>query len=203
MKKSIFLLSAAIILLGMSATTALANSVENLTDPFVNGPAGVTTANTYSGLVWIDITGVGQAAGTQYSDAFYVYTNSSGTNLTGTGCPAGQDNVSCPWHFTGGVYNWVLQIDGQDPLNNPTDYSIVAGSLQYNPLHDYVFEINLFTPGPITFGVADLNTGDNTGSYNISLIEATPEPETLLLLATGFVGLAVFWRKIQPSLNAL
>jgi hypothetical protein len=46
-----------------SAFTALANSVENLADPFVNGPAGVTTANTYSGLVWIDVTGVGQAAG--------------------------------------------------------------------------------------------------------------------------------------------
>jgi hypothetical protein len=57
-----------------SAFTALANSVENLADPFVNGPAGVTTANTYSGLVWIDVTGVGQAAGTQYSDAFYVCT---------------------------------------------------------------------------------------------------------------------------------
>ena len=54
---------------------------ERLTAPFVRGQDGVTTANSYTGHVTIDVWNYGQAAGTNYSDAFYIFTDSAGNPI--------------------------------------------------------------------------------------------------------------------------
>lgn len=61
---------------------ALGARGETLIVPFVNGPAGVTTAGTYLGVVAITVSGFGQAAGTQHSDAFYIFTDGFGNPRT-------------------------------------------------------------------------------------------------------------------------
>ena len=78
---------------------------ETLYVPFTRGPAGIKTQQSYSGQVQVTISGVGQAAGSAWSDAFYVYTD-----------PAG--NPSAPWHSTA-FYNSTLWIN-----DGPADWLV-------------------------------------------------------------------------------
>jgi hypothetical protein len=43
--------------------------------PFVNGEDGVYTTNNYGGCFSIEVSGYGEAANTNYSDAFYIFTD--------------------------------------------------------------------------------------------------------------------------------
>lgn len=119
---------------------------ETLNVPFENGNLGVQTVNSYSGRVLVKVRGIGQAAGTAWSDAFYVFTDDEG-------------NPVQPWHPTE-TSNWTLWING-----GPVDDS-VNQIPPYNPDHVYVFHINA-PEGPLTFAVGDSYTIDNTGEYQI------------------------------------
>lgn len=119
---------------------------ETLTVPFVNGNVGVQTANSYSGRVQVKVRGIGQAASTAWSDAFYIFTDDGG-------------NPAEPWHPTE-WYNWTLWINGR-----PVDF-FVNSIPPYNPDHVYVFHINE-PEGPLTFAVGDTGIYDNTGEYQI------------------------------------
>jgi hypothetical protein len=121
---------------------------EILTVPFVNGPAGVQTINAYSGPTAIAVMGVGQASGSQWSDAFYIFTDYEGNPIE-------------PWHPTE-FFNWVLWING-----GPAD-AFVNPIPPYNPDHVYVFTIDA-PGGPLTLAVGDAGTDDNTGQYDIGL----------------------------------
>lgn len=112
--------------------------------PFTS--TGVSTTHSYNGSVTISVSGTGQASQTQYSDAFYVYTNKAGT-----------PNV--PYH----AVCWVLNINGQ-----ATDNFISLPP--YNPSHSYTFQINV-PAGQITFNVCDGDHADNTGSYSITVTQ--------------------------------
>jgi hypothetical protein len=97
---------------------------------------------------------VGQASGTQWSDAFYIYTDYSGNPIT-------------PYHPTE-FYNWTLWING-----GPADY-FVEPIPDYNDTHVYNFTIEA-PGGPLTFAVGDTYTVDNTGAYTVEIIRE-PKP---------------------------
>lgn len=119
---------------------------EALTVPFVNGLVGVQTADSYSGRVLVKVRGIGQGAGTAWSDAFYIFTDGAGNPVE-------------PWHPTE-WHNWSLWIN-----DGPVD-AFVDPIPPYNPDHVYVFQIDV-PEGPLTFAVGDAGTGDNSGEYQI------------------------------------
>lgn len=123
---------------------------ENLNVPF-NGSGGRTSL-TYDGLATITVSGVGQASGQNYSDAFYVFADGTGAPVT-------------PTHPN----EFVLTINGQ-PAHNFIKAQQAPGFRQD---HRYVFRINA-PPGPLTFGVGDGFPSDNTGSYRVGLCGGTP-----------------------------
>lgn len=121
---------------------------EILTVPFVLGPAGVQTVNSYNGPTALAVMGVGQASGSQLSDAFYIFTDYAGNPVE-------------PWHPTE-FFNWTLWING-----GPAD-SLVNPIPPYNPEHVYVFAITA-PAGPLTFAVGDAGTDDNSGEYQVGV----------------------------------
>lgn len=121
---------------------------EILTVPFVLGPAGVQTVNSYSGPTAVAVAGVGAASGSALSDAFYIFTDYDGNPVE-------------PYHPTE-FYNWTLWING-----GPAD-NFVNPIPPYNPRHIYVFTITA-PGGPLTFAVGDAGTYDNSGEYQIGV----------------------------------
>ncbi len=121
---------------------------EILTVPFILGPAGVQTANSYSGPTAVAVMGTGMASGSQLSDAFYIFTDYEGNPIE-------------PWHPTE-FFNWTLWING-----GPADY-LVNPIPPYNPKHVYVFSITA-PGGPLTFAVGDAGVADNSGEYQIGV----------------------------------
>jgi hypothetical protein len=89
-------------------------------------------------------------ANTQYSDAFYLYTDFNGNRIT-------------PVHPIL-YYNWVLWINGQHAENLIPSQQVPA----YQPDGEYTFQINA-PGGHLTFGVGDVGTGDNEGGYTIHI----------------------------------
>ena len=120
---------------------------QNMSAPFTSGPYAVTTTHSYSGNVNIQVSGVGQASQTQYSDAIYRYTDNYGNPIT-------PGHPSC----------WVLYINDL-PISN-----FVSVIPTYQSSHVYSFNINA-PGGPLTFGVCDPDTSDNTGSYTITVTQ--------------------------------
>ena len=109
------------------------------------------TSNLYSGMVRLNISGTGQAAGNDWSDAFYQYTQ-NGNRL----------KVPLTEHFD-------LEIDG--------DRAIYALELlddppPYNPDHEYTVSYDVGSePRTIEFRVSDSNVDDNSGQFEIEVIQ--------------------------------
>jgi hypothetical protein len=138
-------------ILSLPATTMVGQAEsglthEALTVPFTNGDVGVTTENSYSGRVLVKVRGIGQAAGTAWSDAFYLFTD-------------GEGNPVEPWQAEP-PFNFTLWING-----GPVD-AFVDPIPPYNPDHVYVFQIDA-PEGLLTFAVGDCYTIDNAGEYEI------------------------------------
>ncbi|MCA9964437.1 MAG: hypothetical protein KC423_09345 [Anaerolineales bacterium] len=129
---------------------AILNSSETLIAHFAKGPYAVTTMREYQGPVTVTITGIGQASATQYSDAFYILTDNFGNPIN-------------PVHPTL-LYNWVLWINGQHAENFIPGQQVPS----YRSNNSYTFQINA-PGGPLVFGVGDVGTGDNTGSFTITV----------------------------------
>lgn len=130
----------------MAGKAGRGRTKEALTVPFVNGNVGVDTVNSYSGRVLVKVRGIGQAAGTAWSDAFYIFTDDEGNPVE-------------PWHPTE-EFNWTLWING-----GPVDV-FVNRIPPFNPDHVYVFHINV-SEGQLTFAVGDSWTIDNSGEYRV------------------------------------
>ncbi len=107
------------------------------------------TENDYSGLVRLVISGTGQAAGDDLSDAFYLFTQ-NGNQL----------DEPLTEHFD-------LEIDGQR--------AIIRLGLQdnpppYNDDHVYVVTYDVGEqPRPIRFRISDETVDDNSGEFNIDV----------------------------------
>jgi len=109
---------------------------------------GVATQYSYSGTVSISISGYGQASSTEYSDAFYIYTDASGNPLPTP------HTATC----------WVLFINGQT-----ADSSV--GLPSYNSSHVYTVSMSLSQPATINFGICDGQPSDNTGYLTVTVQE--------------------------------
>lgn len=128
---------------------------EVVTAPFTGGLNGGVSSSTYKGLDTVTVTGVGQASGTSYSDAFYIFTDGNGNPVT-------------PQHYAS-QYNWVLAINGQHAESFIPGQQVPA----YRPDHRYTFRINA-PGGPLTLGVSDGYGPDNSGRYVTGLCGGTP-----------------------------
>jgi serine/threonine protein kinase len=120
---------------------------ETVTVPFTAGTPGVSTQNSFSGTVQVAVSGTGHAASTKWSDAFYIYTDSSGNPLNPP------NHASC----------WVMYINGQ-----PTDAFVSTPS--YQDSHSYTFTMTA-PGGPLSFGICDGITSDNNGSYTVTVTQ--------------------------------
>jgi hypothetical protein len=122
---------------------------ETLVVPFGRGEA-TTTQFEYWKNVRIVIEGSGQAGGTAYSDAFYLYTDANGQPL------------EIPQ-----VAMFDLEIDGQRAIDG-----IEGDPPPYNRDHLYAV---LYDAGPrarhLAFRIADDVVGDNTGAFTITIVE--------------------------------
>jgi hypothetical protein len=125
------------------------NTAETFRVYFENATAnglGVSTTHTYSGTVSILVSGVGQANTTQYSDAFYIFTDTSGNPLSTP------HTATC----------WILYING-----SPADNSV--GLPNYNSANTYSVTMNVSSPGTINFGICDGQASDNTGYLTVTV----------------------------------
>lgn len=122
-------------------------TTETLTVDFAAGTPGVSTQYSYSGTVTVTVSGEGQASSTQWSDAFYLYTDDLGNQLNPPQHP------SCE----------VLYINSQ-----PTDNFVSLPG--YQDTHSYTFTMTA-PGGPLSFGVCNPETASSTGSYTITVTQ--------------------------------
>jgi hypothetical protein len=124
------------------------HTTETFIVPFSKLEATWTT-HIYSGEVTLTLSGVGQAGGVDYSDAFYLYTEN--------GEPRQQPKT----------HDFDLEIDGQR--------AIITLGLEDNPPpfntdHVYVVTYDLGEMSRrIAFRQTDLYTSDNSGEYQIKV----------------------------------
>ncbi len=122
---------------------------ETLVVPFDRGEATITKFQ-YWGSVRIVIEGAGQAAGTAYSDAFYLYTDASGQPL----------EIRQTAMFD-------LEIDGQRAISG-----IEGDPPPYN--NDHLYAV-LVDAGPrarhLAFRISDEAVGDNSGQFTITVVQ--------------------------------
>ena len=123
--------------------------LERLTVPFTGSYNATYTQYSYKGKVFVTVSGTGQSAGTQHTDAFYLFADGNGRSVT-------------PEH----PIDWILTING-----DRASYLIPNGKIPpYRSDHIYNFEITV-PDGNLSFGVSDGFASDNTGSYIITLCQ--------------------------------
>ena len=154
------------------AVAAPALASETIDVPFTTADGGVTSG-LYSGLVQIDVSGIGQSNGTLYNDAFYMIDTAV---------------HDADYYQLSYALIQLLPLGRKDAY-----YSIVGGLPAYNPNHTYSFVLNTGASVPTTlhFGVSDGIFTDNSGSFLVTITQL-PVPEAaswaLMILGFGAVG---------------
>jgi hypothetical protein len=124
---------------------------ETLVVPFDRGEP-TTTEFYYWDKVRLVIEGTGQAAGSAYGDAFYLYTDANGQPLE-----IPQIGMSD------------LEIDGERALKA---LGLTDDPPPYEPKHLYAV---IYAAGPrarrIAFRISDESVGDNTGALTITVVQ--------------------------------
>lgn len=121
--------------------------IETLNVSFKKYQAVKTTAK-YSGNVLIVVSGVGQASGKDYTDAFYRYTN-AGT----------------PLDHPVNANEFGLQIDGIQ------SNKLLKDMPDYGPDHIYVFTYDAGqTLHTIGFSIGETGLADNTGKFTVRVV---------------------------------
>jgi hypothetical protein len=141
-------------------------------------PDGGVTVGTYSGIVSVTVSGVGQSLADLYNDAFYLL-------------PAG----SLPAFSGASYYELSFGVSALVP-NTPSqaiENYIVGGVPAYSATHIYSFNLDTGSAIPtlLHFGVNDAIFSDNTGAFTIvvtKLAAAVPEPSTWAMMILGFAG---------------
>jgi hypothetical protein len=119
---------------------------EELIVYFDAGPRSVQTAQSYSGEVFMVVSGSGQASGTEYTDAFYRFTD-----------PAAND-------ISPSVIGFSFTINGR------LAKEFIPGKQVPPYSEDHVYSFSIMAPGgALSFGVADTAVDDNTGSYQVTV----------------------------------
>jgi hypothetical protein len=122
--------------------------------PFRAGTAGVRTTRSYHGPTRIHVEGTGRAAGSQLSDAFYIFDNLF--------------DRKTPWHPTT-RFNWTLWING-----GPAD-QYVHPVPAYRTDHRYAFTIDA-PGGRLSFAIGDGIATDNDGFYTVTVRDLDAPP---------------------------
>lgn len=141
-------------------------------------PDGGVTVGTYSGIVSVTVSGVGQSLADLYNDAFYLL-------------PAG----SLPAFSGASYYELSFGVSALVP-NTPSqaiENYIVGGVPAYSATHIYSFNLDTGSAIPtlLHFGVNDAIFSDTTGAFTIvvtQLAAAVPEPSTWAMKILGFAG---------------
>ena len=132
---------------------------ETVMVPFTGGINAVLTQNSYNGTVILTASGTGQASGSDYNDAFYIYADVNGNPIELSNSEA------------------FLTIEGK-----PANELISGEQVQaYRSDHVYTFSITA-SGGRLAFGVNDSGADDNTGSYEIVLCQL-PQVVNIFLIA--------------------
>jgi streptogramin lyase len=144
------------------ATYVASGAQETLTATFTQ-PDGGVTRSAYKGYVLLRVTGVGQAYGPVYNDAFYLYTGPFNPPRNG---------------HDGGYYQLAF---GTSPLTafslGSNARNFLVGALPpYSPAHEYPFIVDtrLVNPGQLHSGVSDGGYNDNTGAHTITVTQLVP-----------------------------
>ena len=155
------------IFLAATLVSAPAVASETLSASFLTADGGVTT-QSYSGIVHVTVSGIGQSLGSQYNDAFYLIASTT--------------HDANYYQLTFGTSPLVAF----DPTQNAVNF-VVGGLPAYQASHVYSFYLStgLAVPGQLHFGVGDGNFGDNSGSFRITVSDA-PEPASWALMLGGF-----------------
>ncbi|SRR5258706_12709727 len=160
-------------------------SAEVVYAPFIE-PSGGVTVGTYDGIVSVTVSGLGQALGNLYTDAFYLV-------------PTAQSPV--PSHT--GIWNLGFGTPFEDAAN-----FIVGGLPAYDPTNIYSFNFNTgySVPTQLHFGVIDQIYTDNAGAYTIvvtQLAPAVPEASTWAMMILGFAGVGFLAYRRKQNGSAL
>ncbi len=150
--------------------------VEILTAPFT--AEGTTTANEYTGLVEILVSGFGQGSGAMVNDAFYFFESSPGNPILPqslSGNPAccsflrlSLEGSAC--FPAPPIDQFIVFIDGVGPVSKGTIPEFSAD-------HVYHLVIDLgSSQGRLTLGNMDCGFWDNTGSFEIHVNGVEPVP---------------------------
>lgn len=132
-----------------SASISVGSATEMLIVPFDRAEA-TTTELDYQGMVQLQISGSGQAAGNSSSDAFYLFTDEAGE-------PRDPPETEM----------FDLEIDGERAI-----YQIASDLPAYNPDHVYSVYYNVgSTARRIAFRISDDVVGDNSGQFTITVIQ--------------------------------
>lgn len=182
---------------------------ENVTVSFLASNGGFTL-NQYDGYVRLQVSGTGQALGTQRNDAFYIYTNGAGAPL------------ATPFN-DGSFYQLAIDTAAlvgsigspTPPIHNArnnivydvlTDLAVTppyVPAYQASHVYDFIISVaDLQSYGGVlstlNFGVSNGVFGDNSGSYQIHVqqLAPVPEPGSIVLLASA-VALAFGYRRFR------
>ena len=194
---------------------------EYLSPQFDSG-RGQTTLASYSGYIEVFVSGFGQnnvSLPNDFDDAFYHFMSSTGqptglfsnTLRVGTEYQAWTIPAGYTWHpnsslqiEAGSVHvaDLIVACIGDSfPVSGVLPLDVWDGFAPvYNPSHEYHFIMDLGTyDGRLTLGYGDGGTWDNSGNYDITLwrVQPVPEPATMLLLGSGFIGLVSFRKKLK------
>ncbi len=161
---TLLLLLSALLLVALIAPLG----AETVVVPFTAGTAGVSTALSYSGPVWISVSGTGTIALTPpVNDAFYVFTDAAGLPIV----PFYPDPLALP-------DSGILWINGAAAQSSVPGWS---GPPTFSAAHEYLFAASV-AAGPMAFGVGDSVPADDTGSYTVRVMlpaEVDLTPNTL------------------------
>lgn len=150
---------------------------ETLRVPFYT--TAVSTAEKYGGLLLVSVSGSGESYSTAQNDAFYVFTNTAGDKIT----PYNDARFYQLAASAEPLFDWNtgLPILGSD-IKNSIVFDVDAGKAvsgayvpEFQEDHEYNFVVDLGSESEfLNFGVSDGRFGDNSGSYEITIVSLEP-----------------------------
>ena len=137
----------------------------------------VSTTEKYKGLLFVSISGNGESIATNQNDAFYIFENAQGNQIT----PYNHQRFYQLSVGTDSLVNWnPLLTKPNTAIKDFIVFDVDASEIvqgpyvpEYQEDHEYNFVIDLNNEEPefLSFGVSDGWFADNSGNYKIAIIQ--------------------------------